>query len=83
LISTASGDTKGAVAGASLGFLYYRFIGCHTGAFLLTFTLPGTLIYGGVLGTLVAGIFVGRLTVAAHARRQRCSSRMLPSGSLA
>jgi hypothetical protein len=50
----------GAAAGAALGFLYYRFIGCRTGACPLTSTLYGTLIYGGVIGTLVAGIFVAR-----------------------
>jgi hypothetical protein len=50
----------GAAAGAALGFLYYRFVGCRTGACPLTSTLYGTLIYGGVIGTLVAGIFRGR-----------------------
>jgi hypothetical protein len=50
----------GAAAGAALGFLYYRLIGCRTGVCPLTSTLYGTLIYGGVLGTLVTGLFVGR-----------------------
>jgi hypothetical protein len=50
----------GAAAGAALGFLYYSLIGCRTGTCPLTSTLYGTLIYGGVLGSLVAGLFVGR-----------------------
>jgi hypothetical protein len=50
----------GAAAGAALGFLYYRFVGCRTGACPLTSTLYGTLIYGGVIGTLVTGIFFAR-----------------------
>ena len=50
----------GAAAGAALGFVYYRLIGCRTGACPLTSTLYGTLIYGGIIGTLAAGLFAAR-----------------------
>ena len=42
----------GAVVGAALGFLYYRFIGCRTGACPLTGNPYISTIYGAVLGVL-------------------------------
>ena len=43
----------GLFLGAGLGFLYYRFIGCTTGACPLTSNPWISSIYGAVLGLLV------------------------------
>ena len=47
----------GAVVGGGLGFAYYRFVGCSTGACPLTSNPFITSLYGMVLGALVASSF--------------------------
>jgi len=42
----------GGVVGAALGFLYYRFVGCRTGACPLTGNPYISTLYGAVLGVL-------------------------------
>ena len=43
----------GVVVGALLGYAYYRFVGCATGACPLTSNPWVTTIYGAVIGFLV------------------------------
>jgi hypothetical protein len=43
----------GASLGAGLGFLYSRYVGCHTGACPLTSNPLVATVYGGFLGALV------------------------------
>jgi len=46
----------GAVAGGIVGFLYYRFIGCRSGACIITGNPYISTIYWAVLGGLVANL---------------------------
>lgn len=47
----------GAVLGGGLGFGYYKFIGCSSGACPLTSHPVVSSIYGAVLGALIATSF--------------------------
>ena len=47
----------GAVIGGALGFAYYRFVGCSTGACPLTSNPFISSLYGMVVGALVATSF--------------------------
>ena len=47
----------GAVLGAVLGFLYYKFVGCASGACPITSNPHISTVYGAILGVLIAGIF--------------------------
>jgi hypothetical protein len=47
----------GAVVGGGLGFAYYKFVGCSTGACPLTSNPWLSSIYGAILGLLIAGSF--------------------------
>lgn len=44
----------GAVIGGGLGFTYYKFIGCSSGACPLTSHPVVSSVYGAVLGALIA-----------------------------
>lgn len=46
-----------ALIGAAIGFGYYRLVGCSTGACPLTSNPWISMIYGGVMGALVATSF--------------------------
>jgi hypothetical protein len=46
----------GAAAGAVVGYLYYRFIGCRSGACFITRNPYISTIYWAVLGGLIANI---------------------------
>ena len=46
----------GAVVGGIVGFLYYRFIGCRSGACFITGNPYLSTIYWAVLGGLVANL---------------------------
>lgn len=46
----------GVVLGAVIGFLYYRFIGCRSGACLITSNPYISSIYWALLGGLIANI---------------------------
>jgi hypothetical protein len=46
----------GAVAGGIVGYLYYRFIGCRSGACIITGNPYISTIYWAVLGGLIANI---------------------------
>ena len=47
------------VIGGGLGFLYYKFVGCPSGACPITSNPYTSTLYGAVLGALFVGI--GRL----------------------
>jgi hypothetical protein len=47
----------GVAIGGALGFAYYKFIGCSTGACPLTSNPVITTLYGAALGALLAGGF--------------------------
>jgi hypothetical protein len=47
----------GVVIGGALGFAYYKFVGCSTGACPLTSNPVITTLYGAALGALLAGGF--------------------------
>ncbi|MGD9780699.1 MAG: DUF6132 family protein [Kiritimatiellia bacterium] len=44
----------GAVAGATVGFLVYRFVGCKTGTCPITSNPWISAIFGGIIGFLLA-----------------------------
>ncbi len=44
----------GIVIGAALGFAYYKFIGCSTGACPITSNPLSSSLYGAVLGLLMS-----------------------------
>jgi hypothetical protein len=46
----------GAVVGGVVGYLYYRFIGCRSGACIITGNPYISTIYWAVLGGLIANI---------------------------
>ncbi len=46
----------GALAGGIIGFLYYRFIGCRSGACLITSNPYISTIYWAVIGGFVGNI---------------------------
>ncbi|MGI5899601.1 MAG: DUF6132 family protein [Christensenellales bacterium] len=48
----------GAVVGGVAGYLYYRFVGCVTGACPLTANPFISSIYGAVLGALISSFFI-------------------------
>lgn len=45
----------GAIVGGVLGYTYYRFIGCSTGACPITSNPFISTIYGAILGLILAG----------------------------
>jgi hypothetical protein len=47
----------GAVVGGGLGFAYYKFVGCSTGACPLASNPWISSIYGAILGLFIAGSF--------------------------
>ncbi|MEA4815454.1 MAG: DUF6132 family protein [Lachnospiraceae bacterium] len=46
----------GALIGATLGYLYYRFIGCSTGSCPVTSNPYASSIYGAVIGFLISRV---------------------------
>lgn len=44
----------GIAVGALLGFLYYRFVGCRTGACPITSNPFASIVFGALLGGLAA-----------------------------
>ncbi|MBN1294239.1 MAG: YtxH domain-containing protein [Candidatus Latescibacteria bacterium] len=46
----------GPVAGAAVGFVYYKFIGCSSGACPITSNPWASMIYGAILGFMIAGM---------------------------
>ena len=50
-------DLIGITLGAVAGFLYWKFVGCSSGACMITSKPINSTLYGAVMGFLVAGIF--------------------------
>lgn len=47
----------GAVSGAIVGYLYWYFIGCESGTCPITASPVNSMIWGGVMGSLLFSIF--------------------------
>jgi hypothetical protein len=47
----------GILAGAALGFLYHKFVGCRTGTCPIVRNPYASTIYGAIMGLLFASIF--------------------------
>jgi hypothetical protein len=47
----------GAVSGAVLGYVYYRYVGCSSGTCAITSNPVNSTLYGAVLGALIADLF--------------------------
>ena len=45
------------VVGALAGLAYYRFIGCSTGSCAITSNPVSSMLYMGLIGWLISGIF--------------------------
>ena len=45
------------MGGALLGLLYYYTIGCNNGSCVITSSAINTMIYMGIMGGLISGIF--------------------------
>lgn len=50
-------ETAGIILGAIGGYIYYRTVGCTTGACPLQSSPWTMILWGGLLGYLVAGLF--------------------------
>jgi hypothetical protein len=50
-------ETLGIILGAIGGYIYYRTVGCTTGACPLQSSPWTMILWGGLLGYLVAGLF--------------------------
>ena len=46
----------GILTGSTLGYLYYRIVGCKSGTCMITGTATGSIIYGALLGYLIVGM---------------------------
>ncbi|HEU5145428.1 MAG TPA: DUF6132 family protein [Chryseosolibacter sp.] len=49
----------GTIAGATIGFVYWYFIGCNSGACAITSSPTNSTIYGGLMGILLINSFAG------------------------
>jgi Family of unknown function (DUF6132) len=47
----------GAVLGAAAGYFYWQQVGCASGTCVITSKPLNSSLYGGLMGTLLAGIF--------------------------
>ena len=45
------------LGGVIVGFLYYRFVGCSTGSCAITSDPVNSMIYMGLMGWLLSGVF--------------------------
>ena len=45
------------LGGVIVGFLYYRFVGCSTGSCAITSNPVNSMIYMGLMGWLLSGVF--------------------------
>ena len=55
----------GFIAGASLGFSYWYFIGCNSGTCAITSSPVNSALYGGLMGVLLFNSFSGNPDVKA------------------
>jgi Kef-type K+ transport system membrane component KefB len=47
----------GIVLGAFVGFMYWKLIGCYSGACMITSKWHNSTLYGGLMGGLLLSIF--------------------------
>lgn len=47
----------GAISGALVGFLYWRWVGCNSGTCLITSRPLNSTLYGALMGALLIGLF--------------------------
>lgn len=59
MVRVITAPVIGVVAGALLGFAYYRFIGCASGSCPITSNPWASMIYGAVMGYMVSGMMTG------------------------
>ena len=45
------------LSGVIVGYLYYRFVGCSTGSCAITSDPVNSMIYMGLMGWLLSGVF--------------------------
>lgn len=45
------------IAGAVVGYIYYRLVGCPTGGCIITSNPYSSMAYMGVMGLLLSGVF--------------------------
>ena len=45
------------LGGAAAGYLYYRFVGCASGACPITASPVRSMVYVGLIGLLLSGVF--------------------------
>lgn len=50
-------EIAGALTGAALGLLYWKFVGCESGTCAITSSPVNSSIYGAIMGALLAGLF--------------------------
>lgn len=53
----------GIIAGASIGFGYWYFIGCNSGTCAITSSPVNSALYGGLMGVLLVNSFSGNSKV--------------------
>ena len=56
-IKKYQGNLIGIIIGAIAGWLYWNFIGCSSGTCAITSKPLNSILYGALMGYLVAGIF--------------------------
>jgi len=56
-IKKYQGSLIGIIIGAIAGWLYWNFIGCSSGTCAITSKPLNSILYGALMGYLVAGIF--------------------------
>ena len=56
-IKKYQGSLIGIIIGAIAGWLYWNFIGCSSGTCAITSKPLNSVLYGALMGYLVAGIF--------------------------
>ncbi len=58
----------GFIAGASLGYSYWYFIGCNSGTCAITSSPVNSALYGGLMGVLLVNSFSGDTNVKGNKR---------------
>ncbi len=59
MVRVLTGPVIGIIAGAFLGFAYYRFVGCASGSCPITSNPWASMIYGAIMGYMVSGMMAG------------------------
>ena len=54
-------EIAGAITGSIIGLGYWYFIGCASGACLITSSPVNSSLYGAIMGALTFGLFKGKV----------------------